>query len=257
MTALVVTYHAVEAGASPLCLDPRTFERHLDVLAEARAKTLTIGELADAIRRRTVPERAVALTFDDAFASAVQVAAPMLVERGMRATLFCVAGYVGGMNDWPTQGPHAPRLPLADAPELTALASSGFEIGSHGMTHAPVDPLSEELAEYELVGSKEALETTLGVSVSSIAYPYGVSPRREAAVLVSAHYTAACTTRLDTVAPWDSPLSLPRVDAHYLRRPELLRRAVAGELRPYLRARSVLARARRAVRRDYGKAGSA
>ena len=46
--------------------------------------------------------------------------------------------------------------------------------------------------------------------------------------------------------------ALPRVDVHYLRRPELLGRAVGGGLRPYLRARSLGARARRLVKSDYG-----
>lgn len=251
MTALVLTYHAIEAGPAPLCLDRGTFERHIDVLAEANVETLTIGELAAAVRRRAVPERAVVLTFDDAFASAVHVAAPMLAERGMRATFFCVAAHLGGTNDWPTQNPRAPRLPLADTPELAALARSGFEIGSHGMTHAPLDPISAQLGEYELVGSKEALETALGVNICSIAYPYGVPPSEGAAVLVSAHYTAACTTRLDTIGSGSRPLALPRVDAHYVRSPRLLRHAVTGSLGPYLTARRAGAAARRMLFADY------
>ena len=251
MNALVLTYHAVEEGPAPLCLDAATFEQHLDAIAETEATTLTVAELATGLRRRSLPDRSVALTFDDAFATAVEVAAPMLLERGMRATFFCVAGHIGGLNDWPTQGSHAPRLPLADADALFTAAASGFEIGSHGMTHAPLDALTDELAEYEVVGSKEALETALDAHVSSFAYPYGAERRVDGGTLVSAYYTAACTTRLGPVARSSSPLALPRVDAHYLRQPALMRRALCGSLGPYLSVRRFGARARRMVVKDY------
>src|SRR5204862_10841 len=78
----------------------------------------------------------VAITFDDGFASVARTAWPLLAERGLTATVFCVAGYLGGANDWPTQATGAPRLPLADAASLTALAAEGVELGAHGSTPA-------------------------------------------------------------------------------------------------------------------------
>ena len=46
-------------------------------------------------------------------------------------------------------------------------------------------------------------------------------------------------------------LALPRVDAYYLRRPELLRRVLEGARDEYLRLRAIAARARRLFWKDY------
>ena len=81
------------------------------------------------------------------------------------------------------------------------------------------------------------------------AYPYGALRHAEARRLVERTYDAACTTRVASVG--DGPIyALPRVDAHYLRRPEILRRAVAGSLGSYLALRRFGPRAR-AIRQDY------
>jgi len=64
-------------------------------------------------------------------------------------------------------------------------------------------------------------------------------------------YAAACTTDLGRVRSNANVYALPRVDSHYILRPELLDRAVAGRLDSYLRIRKAAARVRRALRSDY------
>ena len=253
--ALIITYHAVEAGPPPLCLHPELFRRHLDCVRETGATTLTVSELAAGLRAGRLPERAVALTFDDGFASVSEWVAPLLLERGLRATVFCVGAYVGRANDWPGQPPRVPRRPLAGAADLAALARAGFEIGAHGMEHRPLDGLGDDELQAELAGSRDALARISGTPVCSLAYPYGIAPRSPARALVKELYTAACTTRVAGVASRADPYELPRVDAHYLRRPALLQRALTGSLSPYLAARRVAAQGRRLVRRDYARPG--
>jgi peptidoglycan/xylan/chitin deacetylase (PgdA/CDA1 family) len=256
MTALVLAYHAVEPGPPPLCLAPEEFQRHLDVLAELAVPTLTVSALAEALRREALrrealPERAVAITFDDGCASAVRVAAPLLREHAMTATFFCVAGHLGGWNDWPTQPRAVPRLQLATRDELRELAASGFEIGAHGMDHEPLTHAGQEVARRELEDSKIALEAVTGQRVTSFAFPYGAPPSGVAAPLVSELYAAACGSRPRRVAAGFDPHALPRVDAHYLRRPAMLRRVALGRWDAYLRLRELGARARRIVASDY------
>lgn len=245
MSALILTYHAIEEGRGPLFVDPDLFERHLDAIVESGASVLTVAELGAAIREDRLPERAVSITFDDGFASVAQTAAPLLLERGLSATVFCVGGWLGRTNDWPSQPRAIPRRPLATAAELAEAAAAGLEIGAHGMTHAPLSSVDERQLRHEVVAARVSLEGITGAQVGSFAYPYGVAGSHLVRDLVGRTYSAACTVELRAVSGNDGPLALPRVDVHYIRPVRLLRRAVEGSLGPYLGARSVGARMRR------------
>ena len=198
----------------------------------------------------------MAITFDDGLASVAHTAVPLLVERGLTATVFCVAGYLGSTTDWPTHRAGTPILPLAGARELEELVRAGFEIGSHGMEHAPLVGSDHAQLRREVIGSRDALEQVVGVPVPSFAFPYGAGPSEAARSLVRETYSAACSARLGYVRRDADLFALPRVDAHYVRRPQLLRGALDGSLTTYLTARRVAARARRLVRRDYDLIGN-
>ena len=254
MDALVLTYHAVDDGDGPLHVDPTTFAAHLDCIAESRAAVLTVAELARCLRHGDTTALRVAITFDDGLASVARIAAPMLAERGLRATVFCVAGHVGGASDWPSALPGSPRLELAAAAELAGLAAEGWEIGGHGMTHMPLRTEDPTVLDRELTRSKAVLENIAGTPVRSFAYPYGAAPSAPAAELVAATYDAACTTAVGLVGPGSDPFELPRIEAHYVRRADLLRAALNGSLTRYLAVRGTASRLRRLVRADYDRA---
>lgn len=250
-SVLVITYHAVDGGSGPLSIAPELLRDQLDQVAEAGVPTLTVGELAAGLRTGTLPQTAVALTFDDAFASVVDHALPLLVERGQRATVFAVAGALGGTNEWPSQAPGTPVSALADAEQLRSLAAAGWEIGSHGTRHAPLARVPPAEARSEIVDSRAALEQTLQMDVNSFALPYGAAPGAIARRLLDQTYGAVCTTRIGTVGRKTDRLAIPRVDAHYIRRPAVLGGVLEGSATPYLRLRGLAARARRVVRKDY------
>ena len=251
MSILILTYHAIEDGPPPLCVAPTTFGAHLEVLAGSGAEVLTLSVLAKRIAQRDLPERSVAITFDDGLRSVVHEAAPMLQERGMPATVFAVAGHLGGESDWPTQPPNAPRRPLASSAELVELADKGWEIGCHGLDHTPLTGATGDVLERELVTARERLESALGRPVTSFAYPYGALPGPEGRALVEREYASACSTELGAVDEDADLHALPRVEVHYVRRPDLLSRAIEGKLSTYLNARRLGALARRMVRPDY------
>ena len=251
---LILTYHAVGQGGPPLAVDPSLFEEHLDALEAIGARTLTISELALALQSGELPERAVALTFDDGFAELPEHAFPVLAERNMRATVFIVAGWLGQTSGWPSQAAGTPRRPLLSTEVLRSLDPEAIEIGAHGFDHAPLTRASEALAHRELVHARELLETELERPVSSVAYPYGAYPSASARALVETTYKVACTTRPGRVRPSCDRLALPRVDAHYLRDPKLLAAAAAGGLDGYLRVRRAAGRVRRIFVKDYSNA---
>jgi peptidoglycan/xylan/chitin deacetylase (PgdA/CDA1 family) len=245
VTPVVITYHAVEEGPAPLCIEPDRFRAQIDILAGLGVETLTVSRLAECLRDGKLPERAVCITFDDGCASALRTAVPALAERGMTATIFCVAAHLGCRNDWPTQPDGFPSLELAGADEVLRAHRMGFEIGAHGVEHAPLDTADSELARSEVADGKARLEAIVGGPVTSLAYPYGAEPGPAAAGLVTELYDAACTTKPAHVRRGADPLALPRVDVHYLRSAGVFKRVAAGSLGPYLRARGALTALRR------------
>jgi peptidoglycan/xylan/chitin deacetylase (PgdA/CDA1 family) len=249
--ALVLTYHAVQEGDGPLFVDPATFADHLDVIVDSGVDVVTVSELATRLKAGALPRPAVALTFDDGIASVARTAAPLLAERELAATVFCVAGHLGGENDWDTALPGGPRFALATTEELSGLVEQGLEIGCHGMTHAPLVTDSAAFLGRELVEAKKMLELAAGAPVAAFAYPYGATPTSAARRQVDRSFDSAWTTVAGYAVPGSDLHLLPRVDAHYVRRPRLLRAALGGSLSPYLGARRLGAVARRALHQDY------
>jgi len=252
---LILTYHAVQPGPAPLCIESALFAEHVTTIADAGVPVLTISELVAALRADALPERAVAITFDDGYASVAEHAAPVLAAHGLRATVFCVAGHVGGVSDWPTQAAWAPRLRLAAAAELVTLVGLGWEIGSHGVEHAPLGRADEQRARCEVVESQATLEHATGARVKSFAWPYGARPSEAAAAVIAATYDAACASGPAVVCRRSDPHALPRVDSHYLRSTDRLRRALEREPTGYLALRRAAGRTRRWFRRDFRQPG--
>lgn len=253
--ALILTYHAIEPGPAPLCIDPALFAQHLDCLARSSVQVVTLDRLVRDLRAGELSDRSVALTFDDGFASVLARALPLLADRGLPTTIFCVAGHLGRRNDWPSQPANVPRLALADAGALASVAGDLVEIGSHGMGHAPLRQVPDDVAVREIVDSRATLETAVRVPVRWFAHPYGVPPGPRARRELEVNYRGACSSELRPLHAGADPFALPRIDAHYLRQPALLRRVLDGS-DVYLHARRAGSRLRRAIRADYRSPGS-
>ena len=219
----ILTYHSLDDSGSVISVSPSAFREHMGSLRDSGFSGIALGRLLDAWEGRApLPPRPVVLTFDDAFRNFADAALPVLEAAGFSATVFAVAGRCGQTNDWPGQIASVPRVPLLSAAELRELAGAGFEIGSHGLTHAALDSLPAPQAEREVVGSKRALEDALGRPVDVLAYPYG---RTSAGVraLAAAHYRAACGVEMAAARAVHDRHALPRIDVYYLRRPRLFR----------------------------------
>jgi peptidoglycan/xylan/chitin deacetylase (PgdA/CDA1 family) len=101
---VVLVYHRIgERGLDPwrLTIDPEIFAGQMETLARDWSP-LSLDKLVEGFGRRRLPERAVAVTFDDGYADNLEVAAPILIEHGIPATLFVAADLVeaGGPPWW-------------------------------------------------------------------------------------------------------------------------------------------------------------
>jgi peptidoglycan/xylan/chitin deacetylase (PgdA/CDA1 family) len=231
----IFTFHAIDERRSPITIDRTRFAETIAALAGAGWRSLTLDQLLDGHARGRWPDRSLLLTFDDAFASAADVAWPVLRQHGFTAIVFVVAGFAGRLNDWPGQPAWAPRLPLLDWPALGQLAREGCAIGSHTMTHPALPALAPEARAAEIIGAKQTIEDRLGLAVESFAYPYG-SSSAEIRATVAAHYKAAFGTDL-RFATGTSPLhELERLDAFYVT-PAIARALDRWTSRAYLEVR--------------------
>ena len=100
-------------------------------------------------------DRALAVTFDDAYRSVARLALPLLRELGAPGTVFAPTAFVGdttprgwdGTDMW-ADGDWAEELLVMGWPELRELAEAGWEIGSHTKTHPRLPALGDaELAD--------------------------------------------------------------------------------------------------------------
>lgn len=94
---IILMYHRVaEPAADPweLCVGPDRFERHLEFLRRAY-HPLSMDTLVTALESRTVPDNAVAITFDDGYRDNAVTAKPLLEQAGIPATFFLTTGSIG------------------------------------------------------------------------------------------------------------------------------------------------------------------
>lgn len=119
------------------------------------------GDLLDAAL--DLPE--VRLTFDDGNSSDIAVALPMLVERGLTAAFFVIAGRLG-------------RPGSLAADDVRDLAEAGMTVGTHGMRHRPWRSLDDDGYREELDEAREQLEAAAAARVDEAACPFGAYDRR-------------------------------------------------------------------------------
>jgi len=94
--AVVLVYHRVGTTAIDpwqLAIDPEIFAGQMETLARDWAP-MSLAELVQGFRQRHLPERAVAVTFDDGYADNLEVAAPILLDYAIPATLFVAPGLI-------------------------------------------------------------------------------------------------------------------------------------------------------------------
>jgi peptidoglycan/xylan/chitin deacetylase (PgdA/CDA1 family) len=217
----ILTYHSLDSSGSVISIAPEVFKHQMDVLSDQGYGGISLGDLLDGWEGNApLPARPVVITFDDGFGNVLEHAAPVLTALGFRATIFVVTGHCGGSSDWANQPSTVPRLPILSHSELRRLPPEVFEIGGHGLTHAPLTRVGLEQARQEMVDSKRKLEDAISLPVTVFAYPYGLHDRKSLE-LARVHYRGACTTRLRPARPSDDRWALPRVDMYYLRNPTL------------------------------------
>lgn len=196
---IVLCYHALSpTWEATLSTTPERFERQVALLARRGYRGVTFEQAT----RLAPGTRAVAVTFDDAYRSVIELAYPILERHGLPATVFAPTDFIGserpmqwdGIDHW-LNTPDAGELTPMSWEELASLTRAGWEIGSHTCSHPHLPAIDDAALADELARSKAACEERLGRPCNTLAYPYGDVDRRVAQASARAGYGAVAGLR--------------------------------------------------------------
>lgn len=126
-----------------------------------------IGRLA---QNEALPDKVVAITFDDAYASVYKIAYPILQQRKMPFTLFAATNPIdSGFENYMSWE------------QLKDMAQNGVEIGNHSRTHHHlIERLENETQKQwaervteDILSAAKRIKQKAGVEPTLFAYPYG------------------------------------------------------------------------------------
>ncbi len=189
LRAPILTYHYVDAfsklpvgpWAKRLTISVPKFKQEMDYLVANGYHSVTLKQIYDAVTgSELLPAKPVALTFDDGGADNYTTAFPILRLHRLVATFFVVTAVVGkpGYMSWA---------------QLRAMSRAGMAIESHTVHHWDLVFLDSAKLQAELVQSRVAIISHLGLGADYLAYPGGDCDQRVMAAVQTAGYRAAFT----------------------------------------------------------------
>ena len=221
----VLLYHAVGASADRYTVSRAELRRHLERIASAEARVVSLAELRAGAQEWPFP---VVITFDDGRASDYTEAYPLLARHGLRAEFFVNPAFVGtpGFVTWD---------------QAREMARAGMSIQSHAYDHVYLTRESEAGLVHQVAGAKKRIEDEIGAPVSYLAAPYGDLNARVVEEAIAAGYDAVCTSW-----PWPARAharTVSRVSVYGGTDADAFDRILAGDPRPYVAqaARAALA----------------
>lgn len=217
---VILNFHGVgtpqrslESGEAPYWIDERRFREIVDLIGGGSNSTSS---------------GAIGITFDDGNRSDLEVCAPILARKGLKASFFVLAGRLGQEGS------------LSEA-DLRELQDMGFEVGSHGYAHADWRTLDGEAERRELIEARQIISEACGRDIREAAIPFGRYRRRVLSRLRELGYKKAYTSDggLGTPTAFVVPRTSIRVDTS-LEQIESIIRGEEKSLRRLRRGMSML-----------------
>ena len=152
---VILLYHAI--GNSPWAV------REVDFRSQMRwLECAEICSLDELLHDDTARGLRVALTFDDGYASLLDVAAELLDNSGATATVYLNSGLIdenSRRRSVPEHG-HYPDEEFLSWSDVAQLAALNWTIAAHGVQHLDLTAAAPDLAADELNGAKTMMRAT-------------------------------------------------------------------------------------------------
>lgn len=227
----VLMYHRVgepDHARDVYCICPDCFAAQMRALAEAGYRAVSIEDF-DAWRcgEKSLPENSFVLTFDDGFTGVHDFAAPVLKSLGWPATVFLVAGKLGGQSDWQVStGEPMQAHPLMNVAQLRSLSAQGFSLHSHSLQHHDLTTLEMPALEQDLRNSCARIADISGQAPKYLAYPYGRHNEAVRNATRDAGFSMAFSVASGFNRPGENAYQIRRLDVFGTDTPAMLLRKI-------------------------------
>ena len=170
---ILLYHHVSESTPGSTSISPARFEQHLQFIEDEGYEVIALSDMLQSIYGgEELPEKSVAITFDDAYLSVYENAFVLLKQRGWPFTLFVA-----------TEPLDSQFSDFFSWSQLREMLDQGGEVGGHSVSHAFLARRPEtqspsawiEQVAYEIDESLARIEAETGVRPVSFAYPYGES----------------------------------------------------------------------------------
>lgn len=168
---ILLYHHVAENTPASTSISPEDFRGHLEYLRDNDFQVVGLDMMVEALRNgEELPDRAVAITFDDGYLSIYETAFPMLRSFGFPFTLFLSTGPIDRqLRDYMSWE------------QIGEMSAAGVLIANHMVDHPHMLDRREgendaqwiERQREELLRAEQIIEQRTGQSHRYLAYPYG------------------------------------------------------------------------------------
>jgi peptidoglycan/xylan/chitin deacetylase (PgdA/CDA1 family) len=164
---VILCYHSISDDSWRYGVDYESLQRQMKSMLE-HYNPVTLDQIEQFIRGEIYFNTPVfAVTFDDGYSDILRTTS-LFSELGIKPTAFVLAR--PDAVDYEELGAH---LNFLNDSQIHELINSGWEIGSHSLTHTDFYSLTNKQAEEEIISSKAILEQKTGKPIKYFAYPKG------------------------------------------------------------------------------------
>jgi len=212
----VLLYHRVGTSI-PIHVSVDNFELQLDYLVKQGYYFAALDEVVKYVRAEiTLPEKTIAITFDDGFQDNYRYAFPILKKRGIKATIFINTDFVGKrLSADEAFGAVAKRRKdvfhqFLSWDEIIEMSNNGIDFEPHTHTHAHLTAIKKSDIEKEIKISKDIIEERLNKRAKHFSYPDGGYNEKVCDVVRKLGFESGWAVKPYNVKPKMNLYTLPR-----------------------------------------------
>ena len=180
----VLTYHSFDNRNELLSVAPENFAKQMRYLKDRGYSVISLDGLMEGVKNnKKFARNTVVITMDDGYKNNYIYAYPILKQYNFPAMIFVVTDYIGKNKSFLNWN------------EIKEMSKNGILFGAHTKSHLYLPSSNDEnVLRNEILGSKKAIESQIGMQVDYFCYPSGGFNDTVKKVVEEAGFKGACAT---------------------------------------------------------------